>query len=412
MTAPGLLPSTSATWSTVRSPSIRSSTTSRLVGDEPGAQLVPPARSAIDAQRLVVLGVAARPARGDVGRGFVERLRVGSPEPPAPLVLESPVGDHEDPRAEVRLGPRERRDVAEHGEEHLAREVVDVAGALQAQVARDGGRQPAVAAGPTPTVAPPGPPPAARRIRTSRPQPDARPAIARPPYRRDRRHAGASRSGTTAAAVREPVGMQPAAQARSRGPLGPAELAEAVVLADLSLALTVVGQVVPFGGALLMAAVVPLAVVGSRHRLRAVITGAIAAAAVGFLVIGTAAFTTMAACAALGAVVGAADRREWSRSRTMFVGITVLWPLAAVLVDVSLWVFADLRKLTLEQIRNGWKGLFHLFRDSILHCFHRKEIISMHSFPSYFEQLTETLLMTYGASSTLTRQRSFSISIR
>ena len=135
------------------------------------------------------------------------------------------------------------------------------------------------------------------------------------------------------------------------------------MLADVSLALTVVGQVVPFGGALLAAAVVPLAVVAARHRLRAVITGAIAAAAVGFLVIGTAAFTAMGACAALGALVGAADRREWGRSRTMFVGIAVLWPLAAAIADGSLLLFANLRKLALEQIRNGWKGLFHLLRN-------------------------------------------------
>ncbi len=154
--------------------------------------------------------------------------------------------------------------------------------------------------------------------------------------------------------IREPVGMAHA------GRLRPAELAEAVVLADLSLALTVVGQVVPFGGALLAAAVVPLAVVGARHRLRAVIAGAVAAAAVGFLVIGTAALTTMAGCAAFGAIVGAGHRRRWSLGRTMAIGIVSLWPPVAVGTDVVLLIFSDLRKLTLDQIRNGWKGLFHL----------------------------------------------------
>ena len=144
------------------------------------------------------------------------------------------------------------------------------------------------------------------------------------------------------------------------GPLRPAELAEAVVLADLSLALTVVGQVVPFGGALLVAAVVPLAVVGSRHRLRAVVAGAIAAGMVGFLVIGTAALTTMSGCAAFGALVGAADRRGWGRRRTMVIGVIVLWPPIALLVDFLLWAFSDLRELTLDNIRNAWRGLFRL----------------------------------------------------
>ena len=86
------------------------------------------------------------------------------------------------------------------------------------------------------------------------------------------------------------------------GPLSPGELAEAVVLADLSLALNIVGHVVPFGSVLVIAAVVPLAVVATRHRLRAVIAGAVAASVVGFLVIGIPALTTTAGCAAFGAL--------------------------------------------------------------------------------------------------------------
>ncbi|MCU1465058.1 MAG: putative transporter ATP-binding protein [Actinomycetia bacterium] len=148
-----------------------------------------------------------------------------------------------------------------------------------------------------------------------------------------------------------------------RGRLGPGELAEAVVLADVSLALTVLGQVVPLGSALLVAAVVPLAVVAARHRLRAVITGTIAASAVGFLVIGSAAFTSMGACAALGALVGAADRRNWTRRRTMVEGMALLWPPTAVLADLLLLVFANLRRLTLDQVRNGWNGFFHVLRN-------------------------------------------------
>jgi len=145
-----------------------------------------------------------------------------------------------------------------------------------------------------------------------------------------------------------------------RGPLRPAELAEAVVLADVSLALIVVGQVLPLGSILLIAAVVPLTVVGARHRLRAVIAGSIAASIVGFLVIGTAALTAMAACATLGALVGAAFRRGWSERRTTVFGLGVLWPPIAALADLALLVFADLRKLTLENVRNAWNGLFHL----------------------------------------------------
>jgi energy-coupling factor transport system ATP-binding protein len=157
--------------------------------------------------------------------------------------------------------------------------------------------------------------------------------------------------------------MRPRSGHRTHGRLSATELAEAVVLADLSLALTVVGQVVPLGGALLIAAVIPLAVVAARHRLRAVIAGAIAASAVGFLVIGSAAFTSLAACAALGALVGAGDRRGWTRRKTMFVGLTVLWPIAAVVTDLTLLLFSDLRKLVLDQVRNSWRGLLHVLRN-------------------------------------------------
>jgi energy-coupling factor transport system ATP-binding protein len=150
---------------------------------------------------------------------------------------------------------------------------------------------------------------------------------------------------------------------RAHGRLGPGERAEAVVLADVSLALIVVGQLVPFGGALIAAAVVPLAVVGARHRLRAVVTGAIAASAVGFLVVGTAAITSMVACAALGALVGAGDRRGWSPRRTTITGLATLWPSASAITLGLLLVFDNLRQLTLDQVHNGWFGLFHIMRN-------------------------------------------------
>jgi energy-coupling factor transport system ATP-binding protein len=141
------------------------------------------------------------------------------------------------------------------------------------------------------------------------------------------------------------------------------ELAEAVVLADVSLALTVVGQFVPLGGVLIAAAVVPLAVVAARHRVRAVIAGAIAASVVGFLVIGTAALTAMAACAAFGALIGVADRRAWRTARIYATGIVAIWIPAAVLTDLLLLVLSKTRDLLLAQIRNEWQGLLRILKD-------------------------------------------------
>jgi energy-coupling factor transport system ATP-binding protein len=156
---------------------------------------------------------------------------------------------------------------------------------------------------------------------------------------------------------------RPPAPPPRTGRLQADELAEAVVLADVSLALTVVGQFVPLGGVLVAAAVVPLAVVAARHRVRAVIAGAIAASVVGFLVIGTAALTAMAACAAFGALIGVADRRAWRTLRIYTTGIVAIWIPASILTDLLLLVLAKTRELVLAQIRNEWQGLLRLLND-------------------------------------------------
>ena len=111
-----------------------------------------------------------------------------------------------------------------------------------------------------------------------------------------------------------------------RGPLRAGELAEAVVLADLTLVLSIASQVIPLGGALLVIAVVPMAAVAARNRLRAVIAGTVAASAVGFLVLGTPVVTSVVACGALGAVVGIGARRGYGLVRTVGIAALFLWP--------------------------------------------------------------------------------------
>ena len=65
----------------------------------------------------------------------VRRDAVGAPAADtASLVEEPPVRRHEDPRAEPLLGPRERREIAEHVDEHFGRDVVGISGAVAAQV--------------------------------------------------------------------------------------------------------------------------------------------------------------------------------------------------------------------------------------------------------------------------------------
>ena len=148
-----------------------------------------------------------------------------------------------------------------------------------------------------------------------------------------------------------------------RGRLRPDELAEAVVLADLTLALCLLGHLLPLASVLFAAAVVPMALVAARHRLRALAAGTVAACVVGFLIAGVGLLTSVVGCAVLGAVVGWSTRRSWGLVRTVTVGVVVLWPLAAALSVAALYVLADLRRLTLVQITNSWRGASRTVRE-------------------------------------------------
>ena len=151
--------------------------------------------------------------------------------------------------------------------------------------------------------------------------------------------------------------------APGRGPLRPAELAEAAVLVDATVALCLLGWLFPFGGAALVAlGVVPMAAVAARNRLRAVVAAGIAGCVVSALVGGSGVATNVAGCAAVGAVVGSAIRHGWGRRRTVVAATIVLGiPGAAVAVGV-LAVLASLRHLALLQVTHAWDGAARLLR--------------------------------------------------
>jgi energy-coupling factor transporter ATP-binding protein EcfA2 len=90
--------------------------------------------------------------------------------------------------------------------------------------------------------------------------------------------------------------------------------------------------------------------------LRAMIAASIAAALLSFLVAGTGTFSNIVECAAVGGLVGVAKRRKWSLA-TVTLGALVVGPILGAISVGLLAVFDSLRKLTLEQIRNTWKGI-------------------------------------------------------
>jgi energy-coupling factor transporter ATP-binding protein EcfA2 len=142
---------------------------------------------------------------------------------------------------------------------------------------------------------------------------------------------------------------------RATGPLRPIELATAAVLAGVSVALVVIGWFLPHLGPIAALAVVPLGVVAHRHRFRALAAATFAAALVSFLVAGTGTVSNVVECAIVGGLVGIGRRRGWSFAHIMAATTVIAPALAAVSIGL-LALFGALRKLTITQIRNTWKG--------------------------------------------------------
>jgi energy-coupling factor transporter ATP-binding protein EcfA2 len=147
------------------------------------------------------------------------------------------------------------------------------------------------------------------------------------------------------------------------GPLRPVEVAEAAVLSDVTVALCLVGWLLPFGFILLAAAVTPMALVAVRNRPRAVIAGGVAAMTISFLIAGTSLSTNVGACAVLGTLLGAAYRRRWGTLRTVGAAALLIWPPAALVLLFLLTVLSRLRRLALDQITNTWAGAARTLRD-------------------------------------------------
>lgn len=135
----------------------------------------------------------------------------------------------------------------------------------------------------------------------------------------------------------------------SRGPLRPGELAEAAVLGDLSLVLEVIGWFAPFGGAFQALAIMPFAVLSSRHRLRAGVVAVVSAASVAFIVGGIGIVLQTFLAGTVGIAIGTTHRRGWSHIAS--IGITMLTagvPIAA-LTDLIDWISPGFRKLSFAQ---------------------------------------------------------------
>jgi energy-coupling factor transporter ATP-binding protein EcfA2 len=162
--------------------------------------------------------------------------------------------------------------------------------------------------------------------------------------------------GTVMSVHEMAAGSAPPAPTAARGPLRPVELATASVLGAMTVVLVIAGWFVPHASVITALGAVPMGVIAYRHRARAVVAGVVASSSVGFLVAGTGVISTIVLCGLIGGVAGTAHRRHWGPGRVA-AAAAVLAPLLAAATDGLLWVFSSIRKLTLLQLVDTWRGL-------------------------------------------------------
>ncbi|NIL85504.1 putative ABC transporter ATP-binding protein [Rhodococcus fascians] len=151
-----------------------------------------------------------------------------------------------------------------------------------------------------------------------------------------------------------------AAHRPESGPLGPQELATAAVMSSFTVALTVIGVLVPMAAILQVVAAIPMSVVALRYRTRALVTSAVAGILVGFVAAGTQTALTVASAALLGGLVGRAKRRKQGLFGVL-VTSAIVGPALGALAVLLLLILVPLRQLFLETLRNTIEGISRLF---------------------------------------------------
>ena len=141
--------------------------------------------------------------------------------------------------------------------------------------------------------------------------------------------------------------------------LSPIAVANAGVFAALAVVVVSIGAFLPHLGAIELLSVVPFAIVGLRHRARAVVAAAIAAGFVAFLVAGATATVVVVGCAVLGGLCGAV-RRHGRGFGTIALISCGLAPLSALVAVGALQVFSGARELAFGSLRASLVGLGRL----------------------------------------------------
>ncbi|MGO9196038.1 MAG: DUF2232 domain-containing protein [Acidimicrobiales bacterium] len=143
----------------------------------------------------------------------------------------------------------------------------------------------------------------------------------------------------------------------AHGPLRPGELAEVAVLGDLALVLEVIGWFAPLGGAFQALAIVPFAVLSSRHRMRAGVIAVVSAATVAFLVGGIGIVFQTALAGSVGLSIGTTFRRRWTPAVSIGMAVGFAGVPIALVTDFIDWVSPGFRQLSFDQVRIVWRDV-------------------------------------------------------
>ena len=149
-----------------------------------------------------------------------------------------------------------------------------------------------------------------------------------------------------------------ASRVRTEGRAGllPGEMAHAATVAAASAGLAISTAVVPVTAFLALAAVVPIGLLAHRHRLRVLITAAIAGAMIAFLSIGVPGAITVLSCAYIGGLAGIVKRRGGGIVTVALTGLTAGAVLGTVTAGILL-VLTPLRSLIFSALNATTNGL-------------------------------------------------------
>jgi energy-coupling factor transporter ATP-binding protein EcfA2 len=140
------------------------------------------------------------------------------------------------------------------------------------------------------------------------------------------------------------------------GKLSPGELAQASVMAALCAATAIIAIVVPFAGALSLLGTVPMGLLAYRYRVRALITAAVAAGLIAFLIAGLGGLLTVANNAYVGGLTGVVKRRGRGTPTVIVVSL-IAGAVFNVFAVAALAVLGRLRRLIFDTVTANVDGL-------------------------------------------------------